>query len=81
MAPLGGHSRLVVPVVVTLDDYRSVAIVVVPAAMQPAIMHVELRARAAIVVTVAIIVIPVAADAEAKALRAGDGWGRNRDRR
>jgi len=30
---LRGHSLLVVPVMVTLDDYRSAAIVLVPAAM------------------------------------------------
>jgi hypothetical protein len=46
---------------VTLNDYRSVAITIVPAAMQPAIMLVELSTRAAIVITVAIIMIPVAA--------------------
>ena len=53
---------------VTLDDYGAVAIMIVPAAMQPAIMFIELRTRSAIV-TVA-IVIPVAADADAKALSA-----------
>jgi hypothetical protein len=67
--------------VVTPDDYRAVAIAVVPAAMHSPIMRVELGARASIVVTVTIVIIPVAADADTKALRAGDGRGRNRDRR
>src|SRR6266404_941555 len=69
--PLGGHSCLVVPITVTFDDYRSVAIMVIPAAMPTAIMFVDPNARAAIVViTVAIVIIPVAADAEAVTLRA-----------
>ena len=41
-------------------------IMLVPAAMQPAVMLVKLSTRAAIVVTVAIIIISVAADAEPK---------------
>ncbi len=86
MAPVGGPSLisplLVVPMTVTFDDYRSVAIVIVPAAMQPAIMYVEPNARAAIVVvTIAIVIISVAADAEAETLRARDGRRRNRDGR
>jgi hypothetical protein len=64
---------------VTLDDYRSVAIMIVPAAMQPAIMFVKLSTRAAIV-TVAII-IPVASDPEAKTLSACHCRRRNRDGR
>jgi hypothetical protein len=67
-------------VTVTLNDYRSVAIVLVPAAVQPAIVFVELRARAAIVITVAII-ISVASDPEAKTLSAGDCRRSNRDGR
>ncbi len=39
---LRGHSSLVIPVTVTLNDYPSVAIMIVPAAMQPAIMLVKL---------------------------------------
>jgi len=64
---------------VTLDDYSAVAIMIVPAAMQPAIMFIELRTRSAIV-TVA-IVIPVAADADAKALSARNGRRCNREGR
>jgi hypothetical protein len=67
---------------VTFDDYRSVAIMVVPAAMPTAIMFVEPNARAAIVViTVAIVIVSVAADAEAETLRARDGRRRNCDGR
>jgi hypothetical protein len=58
---------LVVPMAVTLDDYRSVAVTMVPAAMQAAIMGEKLGARPAKVVPVA-VVFPVAADAEAEAL-------------
>jgi hypothetical protein len=67
--------------VMTPDDYHSVAIVVVPATMPPAIMSVELSTRAAIVVSVAIVVIAVAADAEAETLRVGNGRRRNRNGR
>ena len=83
MAPLGAILVLVVPVVmVTLNDYSSVAVVIVPAAMQPAIMFVEPNARAAIVViAIAIVIIWVAADAEAEILRARGGRRRNRDGR
>jgi hypothetical protein len=85
MAPVKGpfsisHPPSVIPVTVTFDDYRSVAVMPVPAAMQPAVMVVKLGARAAIVVTVAII-IPVAADAEAKALSARGCRRCNRDDR
>ena len=48
---------------VTPDDHDSVAISVVPAAMQPAVMFVKFSAGAAIVIAVAIIIISVAADA------------------
>jgi hypothetical protein len=41
---------------VTLDDHRSVAIMIVPAAMQPAVMFVELGTRAAIVISVAVVI-------------------------
>jgi hypothetical protein len=59
-----GHSPLVVPITVrTLNDYRSVAIMSVPAAMKSPVMPIELRARAAIVITV---VISVASEPEAK---------------
>src|SRR5260370_34601631 len=47
---LRGHfPSVVIPIMVmTPDDYHSVAIVVVPATMPPAIMSVELSTRAAI---------------------------------
>jgi len=82
MAPVKGHfhSLLVVPVTVTLNDYRPVAIMSVPAAMQPAVMFVELGAGAAIVITVAII-IPVAPDPEAETLCARHCRRCNRDGR
>jgi hypothetical protein len=64
---LGGHFstryRLVVPVMATPDDDRSVAAMPVPAAVQPAIMSIELGTRAAEVIAVA-IVVPVASDPE-----------------
>jgi hypothetical protein len=67
-------------VTVTLNDYRSIAIMIVPGAMQPAIMFVKLGTRAAIVITVAII-ISVASDPEAKTLSACHRRRRNRDGR
>src|SRR4030088_1502752 len=79
MAPITGPFSLVVPMMVTLDDYRSVAIMIVPAAMRPAIMFVKFGTRAAIV-TVA-IVISVASDPEAKTLSACHCRRRNRDDR
>ena len=60
-----------------LDNYYPVAIVMVPAAVQAAIMFVELGARTAKIVTVAIIVA-VASDPEPKTFRAGDGGRCNR---
>jgi hypothetical protein len=60
---------LVVPMTVTLDDYRSVALMIVPAAMQPAVMFVELGTRAAIVISVA-VVISITPDPDAKTLTA-----------
>ena len=78
----GAISLLIVPVaMVTPDDYRAVTIVIVPAAMQPAIMFIELRARSAIVTTVAIVIIAITANAEAKTLCACDGRRSNRDGR
>jgi hypothetical protein len=68
---------LVIPMMAPLDDYRTVTIVIVPAAVQAAIMFVELGARAAKIVTVA-IVVAVASDPEPKTFRAGDGWRCNR---
>jgi hypothetical protein len=61
---------------VTSNDY-SVAIMV-PTAMPPSVMSVELGARAAIVIAVAIIVVRIATDAEAKSL--GARYGRRCDR-
>jgi hypothetical protein len=69
MAPVRGHFPLVIPVMMTPDDYRSVAIVSVPVAMEPTIMSVELGARAAIVIT---IIVPVASDPETETLCARD---------
>jgi hypothetical protein len=66
--------------VVTPNDYRSVATMPVPVAIEPTITSVELGARTAIVSTVA-IVIPVASDAEAETLCAGDCRRCNRDGR
>jgi len=43
---------------VTLDDYRPVAITIVPITMQPAVMLIEFGAWAAIVIAVP-MVIPV----------------------
>jgi len=54
---------------VTLDDYRPVAITIVPITMQPAVMLIEFGAWAAIVIAVP-MVIPVASDPEAKTLSA-----------
>jgi hypothetical protein len=66
---------------VTPDDHDSVAISVVPAAMQPTIMLVNFSAGTAIVVAVAIVMISVAADAEAKTLSACDCRRCDRDGR
>jgi len=63
---------------VPLDDYRPVAIVIVPAAVPATIVSVKLDARAAIVVA---IIVPVAADPEAEALRASHGRRSNRNGR
>src|SRR6478736_6985012 len=78
MAPIKGPFSLVVPIItVTFDDYSTIAVMFVPAAMQPAIVRIELCTRRAIV-TVAII-IPVAADADTKALGARNGRRCNRE--
>ena len=82
MAPdYGGHSSLVVPVTMTLNDYRSVAVMVVPTAMQSAVMSVELGTRAAIVVPIAIIGVSVASDADTETLGARNRRSRNCDGR
>jgi hypothetical protein len=65
----------------TLNDYRSVAVMVVPTAMQSAVMSVELGTRAAIVVTIAIIRVSVAADADTETLGARNRRNRNCDGR
>jgi hypothetical protein len=82
MAPVKGAilSLLVVPVMMPLDDYRSIGITVVPAAMESAVVAEEPNARAAKVVTVPIILV-VAADPEAEALGACNRWRCNRDSR
>jgi len=76
--PVKGPFPLVIPVTVTLDDHRSVAIPI-PAAVQSAVMCIELG-TGAIIIAVA-IVVPVAADPEAEALGAGDCRCRNSDGR
>src|ERR1700738_4052601 len=72
MAPVKGpfsvRLPLVVPMTVTLDDHRAVA-VAIPSAMPPAVMFVELGARPAKLVTVT-IVVAVAAAAETETLGA-----------
>jgi hypothetical protein len=50
----------------TLNDYCSVIAVIVPAAMVPAVMSIELGARAAIIITV----VSVASKSEAETLGA-----------
>jgi hypothetical protein len=74
---LRGHFPLVIPVMMTPNDYPSVAIMPVPVAMEPTIMSVELGARAAIVITV----FSVASDAEAKTLCTRNCRRCNRDGR
>ena len=82
MAPVRGpFSTSSHPAVMSLDDYRSVAITVIPAAVQPAVMFVELGTRSAIIVTVAIVMVSIAADAETKALGARHRRRCNRDGR
>ena len=83
MAPVeGGHFPLVVPVMATLNDYRSVAIMSVPAAMKSPVVPIKLRARAAIVITVVIsVVISVASEPEPETLRARNCRRCNRDGR
>src|SRR5882762_7141078 len=59
----------------TLDDDGSVAIMLVPAAVQSAIVSIKLRAGAAKIIAVAIVVsrvIPVASDPEPETFRARD---------
>jgi hypothetical protein len=71
-------SLLVVPVTVTFNDYCSVTILIVPAAMVPTVMSIELGARAAIVITV---VISIASESEAETLGARYCGRCNRDGR
>jgi hypothetical protein len=81
MAPCLGaifSSLLVVPVTVTFNDYCSVTILIVPAAMVPTVMSIELGARAAIVITV---VISIASESEAETLGARYCGRCNRDGR
>jgi len=63
---------------VTPNDYRSVAIAIVPAAMVAAVMSVELGTRAAIVITV---IVSVATEPETKSLGASYGRRCNREGR
>jgi len=63
---------------VTPNDYRPVAIAIVPAAMVAAVMSVELGTRAAIVITV---IVSVAAEPETESLGARHGRRSNRDGR
>src|SRR5260370_31819817 len=62
----------------TPDDDRSVAVMPVPAAVQPAVISIELGARAAEVVAVA-IVVPVASDPEPETFSARYRRRCNRD--
>jgi hypothetical protein len=62
----------------TLDDDRPVAIMSVPAAMQPAIVPIEFGTSAAVVITVA-IVVPVASDPEPETFSARYRRHGNRD--
>src|SRR5216684_7061597 len=70
--------ELVVPVVTTPDDDHSVAIMLVPAAVQPAVMSIELGTRTAEVIAVA-IVVPVASDPEPETFSARYRRRCNRD--
>jgi hypothetical protein len=63
---------------VTPNDYRSVAVAIIPAAMPAPVMTVELGTGAAIIIAV---IVPVATDAEAKPLGARHGRRRNREGR
>jgi hypothetical protein len=66
MAPVKGPFSLVIPVTMTPDHDRSVAVIIaVPAAVESTIMRVEFGARPAIVIAV---IIPVASDPEAETL-------------
>jgi hypothetical protein len=79
MAPVTrGHFPLVIPVMMTPYDYRSVAIVSVPVAMDPAITPVKLGARAAIFIT---IIVSVASNPETETLCVCDCRRCNRDGR
>src|SRR5260370_35138761 len=62
----------------TLDDDHSVAIMLVPAAVQPAVMSIELGRSAAEVIAVA-IVVPVASDPEPETFSARYRRRCNRD--
>ena len=73
------QSRLVVPIMVTADDYLAVAVAVIPSALPAVVMPVNLN-TGAVIIAVA-IVVPVAADAEAEVLSACDCRRCNRKRK
>lgn len=71
MAPVRGHFPLVfllVPVMVTPDDYFTVTIAMIPSAMPATVMSVEPSARTVIVAVS--VVVSVAADPHTKSLSA-----------
>jgi len=78
---MGAIFHLVVPVMMALNNYCSVTVMVVPPAMETAVMRVELGTGVAIVVTIAIVGVTVAAnaDAHAKTLGARNSRRRNSD--
>src|SRR3979490_2881707 len=84
-APVEGPLGLI-PIAVTalFDDYRPVAAVPVPAAMEAAVVFTELGARAAKVITITepdAITVAADADADAEIFSAGYGRCRNGDSR
>ena len=74
--PSGGHFPLV-PIMVTPDDYVTVAIAMIPSAMPATVMSIEPNPRTVIVAVA--IVVSVAADPYTKSLSACDCRGRNGD--
>src|SRR3954462_5890224 len=83
-APVKGPSpSLIVPVSVLLfDDHGALTAILIPAAMQAAIVAVILRTGAAEVTTIAVVAVhvPVTADAHVKRLGARDRRGTNDNR-
>jgi hypothetical protein len=65
---------------VTPNNY-TVAAIMGPSAMPPAVMTIKLDPRAAIVITIAVVIVAVGADAETETLSARYCWRDNRDGR